>query len=112
MCFFLLFVLLCLQLKEDGASGLLGVHAVSLVVEELVTESGFVIILHRLRMGSTALVAEKVMRAAMKIHVLHFLANSQNIYSKLLYTDSLATSLETESHIVPVYICMYSFVCK
>ena len=66
----------CLQLKEDGASGILGVHAVSLVVEEFVKEPGFVIILHRLRMGRTVLVAEKVLRAAIKIHVLHFLANS------------------------------------
>ena len=65
-----LFVLHCLQLMEDGLTGLSGVHAVSPVAEELVKEAESVTTHHREKVGRTAKVTKLKWRDAMNKSVL------------------------------------------
>ena len=64
-----LFVLHCLQLMEDGLTGLSGVHAVPPVTEELMKEAGSVTTHHRKMVGRTVMVTTVKLRAAMNMLV-------------------------------------------
>ena len=69
--FTLAFVLHCLQLMEDGLTGLNGLNAVSPVMEELVKEAESVTTHHRKMVGRTVLSTTVKLSTAMKNSVLY-----------------------------------------